>query len=122
MIGGGYWLTLPVPMLLALAMVGVSALVIRRTALGMLIESVGGNAEASRLAGVRWRGIIWLVYAFCGLTAGIAGLMISSNTQPPTATTRACGSSSTRSSPWCSAARCSPVAGSPSVAPSSVPC
>lgn len=80
MVGSGYWLTLPVPMLIALTVVGVSALVIRRTALGMLIEAVGGNAEASRLAGVRWRGIIWLAYAFCGLTAGLAGLMISSYT------------------------------------------
>ena len=28
----------------------------------MLIESVGGNAEASRLAGIRSRGLIILVY------------------------------------------------------------
>jgi simple sugar transport system permease protein len=80
LIGAGYWLTLPVPMLIALAIVGVSALVIRRTALGMLLEAVGGNPEASRLAGVRWRSLIWLVYVFCGLTAGVAGLMISSYT------------------------------------------
>ena len=79
-IGSGYWLTLPVPMLIALAVVGVSALVIRRTALGVLIEAIGGNTEASRLAGVRWRGLIWLAYGFCGLTAGLAGLMISSYT------------------------------------------
>jgi ribose/xylose/arabinose/galactoside ABC-type transport system permease subunit len=79
-IGAGYWLTLPVPMLIAGAVVAVSALVVRRTALGVLLEAVGGNARASRLAGVRWRGLIWLAYAFCGLTAGLAGLMISSNT------------------------------------------
>jgi simple sugar transport system permease protein len=40
---------------------------------------VGGNAEASRLAGIRARGIIVMVYAFAALCAGIAGLMISSN-------------------------------------------
>ncbi len=80
LIGSGYWLTLPVPMLIALAVVGLAALAIRRSALGVLIEAVGGNTEASRLAGVRWRGLIWLVYVFCGLTAGIAGLMISSYT------------------------------------------
>jgi simple sugar transport system permease protein len=45
----------------------------------MLIESVGGNAEASRLAGIRARGIIVMVYAFAALCAGVAGLMISSN-------------------------------------------
>lgn len=79
-LGSGYWFGLPVRMLIALAVVGVSALVIRRTALGVLIEAVGGNAEASRLAGVRWRAIIWLAYGFCGLTAGVAGLMIASFT------------------------------------------
>ncbi|WP_372506821.1 ABC transporter permease [Actinomadura madurae] len=52
----------------------------RRTALGMLLESVGGNAEASRLVGIRSAGLITLAYVFCGLCAGIAGLMISSNT------------------------------------------
>ncbi|GAA2777616.1 ABC transporter permease subunit [Nonomuraea dietziae] len=45
----------------------------------MLIEAVGGNAEASRLAGIRARGIIVMVYAFAALCAGVAGLMISSN-------------------------------------------
>jgi galactofuranose transport system permease protein len=80
LIGGGYLFTLPFPMLLALAIVAVVALVVRRSALGVLIESVGGNAEASRLAGVRSRSLIWLGYMFCGLCAGVAGLMISSNT------------------------------------------
>jgi len=49
-------------------------------ALGMLIESVGINPEASRLAGVKARSIIWTVYAVCALFAGLAGLMISSST------------------------------------------
>ena len=50
----------------------------RKTALGIMIESVGGNAEASRLAGVRSRNLIILAYAFSGLCSGIAGLMVSS--------------------------------------------
>jgi simple sugar transport system permease protein len=44
----------------------------------MLIESVGGNAEASRLAGVRSKNLIVLAYMFSGLCSGIAGLMVSS--------------------------------------------
>src|SRR5262245_55289515 len=49
------FLVLPISILIALvAMVGV-ALVTRRTALGLLIESVGINPEASRLTGVRSR-------------------------------------------------------------------
>lgn len=78
-IGGGFWLGLPLAILLAALVVAVAALVLRRTALGLIIEAVGGNAEASRLAGIRSRRIVWLVYAFSGVTAGIAGLMIASN-------------------------------------------
>jgi len=77
-IGAGF-LLLPLSILIALAaLVGV-ALVTRRTALGLLIESVGINPEASRLTGLRSRTIIWIVYVFAALCAGIAGLMISSN-------------------------------------------
>jgi ribose/xylose/arabinose/galactoside ABC-type transport system permease subunit len=76
-IGAGYLFTLPFSIFIVAAVVAVTALVCRRTALGMLIESVGGNKEASRLAGVRSRGLIMLTYVFSGLCAGIAGLMIS---------------------------------------------
>ncbi|MEO3872972.1 ABC transporter permease [Nonomuraea sp. B12E4] len=78
-IGGGYWLTLPFGILIVIGVLAITAFLTRRLALGMLIESVGGNAEASRLAGIRARGIIIMVYAFAGLCAGVAGLMISSN-------------------------------------------
>lgn len=80
LVGAGYWLTVPFSILLALAVVGLVALLVRRSALGLLVEAVGGNAEASRLAGIRSRQIIWSVYALSGLCAGIAGLMIASNT------------------------------------------
>ena len=55
------------------------ALVERRTALGVLTEAVGINPEASRLAGVRSRGIIFGAYVASGLLAGIAGILYSSN-------------------------------------------
>lgn len=77
-IGDGY-LLFPVAIIVSLTFLVATALVTRRTALGMLIESVGVNPEASRLAGVRSRTIIWTVYIFAALCAGVAGLMISSN-------------------------------------------
>jgi len=79
LIGAGYWLAVPFSILVALGVFGLASLLVRRSALGLLIESVGGNAEASRLAGLHSRRLVWLVYAFSGITAGIAGLMISSN-------------------------------------------
>ncbi|MDO9380783.1 MAG: ABC transporter permease [Nocardioidaceae bacterium] len=77
-IGAGF-LVLPISILISLAVLAAVAVVTRRTALGMLIESVGVNPEASRLAGVQARTIIWTVYVFAALCAGVAGLMISSN-------------------------------------------
>jgi ribose/xylose/arabinose/galactoside ABC-type transport system permease subunit len=77
-IGAGYLFTLPFSIFIVAGVFAATALVSRRTALGMLIEAVGGNREASRLAGIRSRGVIMLAYAFSGLCAGIAGLMISS--------------------------------------------
>ncbi|WP_128816958.1 ABC transporter permease [Streptomyces sp. S063] len=77
-IGSGF-LVLPIAILTSLAVLTAVALITRRTALGMLIEAVGVNPKAGELAGVRSRTIIWTVYVFAGLCAGVAGLMISSN-------------------------------------------
>ena len=79
MIGGGYWLGLPFSIILAGLIVVLTALLTRRTALGVLLESVGGNPEASRLAGVPARSITWTVYIVCAVFAGLAGLMITSD-------------------------------------------
>jgi simple sugar transport system permease protein len=77
-VGAGF-VVLPIAILISLAALVAVAALTRRTALGMLIESVGVNPEASRLAGVRSRTIIWTVYVFAALCAGVAGLMIASN-------------------------------------------
>lgn len=78
-IGSGYLLTFPISVLIAAATVAVALLVLRRTALGLLIESVGVSPAASRLAGIRARRIIFVVYVFSALCAGVAGLIYSAN-------------------------------------------
>jgi len=77
-LGNGYLLGLPVPFLLAGAVFALLLLVVRRTALGLFIESVGINPSAAHLAGLPARRITFWAYAFCGLCAGIAGLIVSS--------------------------------------------
>jgi simple sugar transport system permease protein len=78
-IGAGYLFTLPISILITAAVFALAAVLTRRTALGTLIEAVGINPVASRLAGLRARNIIWIVYIFSAVCAAIAGLMISSN-------------------------------------------
>lgn len=78
-LGAGYALGLPVAILVSLAVFAVVALITRRSALGMLLEAIGINPDASRLAGVRYRTIVFAVYVFSAVCAGVAGLMIASN-------------------------------------------
>jgi ribose/xylose/arabinose/galactoside ABC-type transport system permease subunit len=75
----GYVLGLPFAFFVSVAAILIVVLIERRTALGMLTEAVGINPEASRLAGVRSRGIVWGAYAASGLLAGFAGILYSSN-------------------------------------------
>lgn len=78
-IGVGYLLTLPLAIFIALGVTLLVAAFTRRTALGMIIEAVGGNAEASRLAGVRSRRITFLVYVMSAVCAAVAGFMMTAN-------------------------------------------
>ena len=78
-IGDGYVLTLPIPVLITAAAFVLAGILTRRTALGTLIEAIGINPIASRLAGLKARNIIWIVYVVSGLCATIAGLMITAN-------------------------------------------
>ena len=78
-LGSGFLLGLPVSTVLTGVMFVVVAVVLRRTALGMLVESVGINPVAARLAGIRARGIIFAVYVFTAVCACLAGLMIAAN-------------------------------------------
>ncbi|GAA2230823.1 ABC transporter permease [Herbiconiux moechotypicola] len=78
-LGSGFWFGLPVAVVIGAVIFALAALLTRRTALGMLIESVGINPEASRQAGVRARGLLFTVYTFCALSAGIAGLILTAN-------------------------------------------
>jgi simple sugar transport system permease protein len=78
-IGNGFLWGLPFALFIAAGVFLALHLLLTRTALGLFIQAIGINPAAARLAGVRERLISVCVYAFCGLTAGIAGLIISSN-------------------------------------------
>lgn len=54
-------------------------LLIRRTALGLFIESVGGNSAAANLAGVNSRLIKFSAYMISGLCAAWAGVILTAD-------------------------------------------
>lgn len=78
-LGGGYLAGLPFSLFVVAAVFALLYLAVTRTALGLFIQAVGINPSAARVAGVRSGRLILGAYVFCGVCAGIAGLLISSN-------------------------------------------
>ncbi len=78
-LGSGHLLGLPFSLFVVAAMFGLTSLLMRKTALGLFIQTVGINPVAARLAGVRTAALIFLAYVFCSACAGLSGLMIASN-------------------------------------------
>lgn len=77
-IGSGFLLGLPFSIFIAAFFFLIAALVTRKTAIGLFIESVGSNLVASRLMGLRAKSLILCLYIVCGFLSGIAGLILSS--------------------------------------------
>jgi galactofuranose transport system permease protein len=74
-VANGFLIGLPVVFLFAIAIVVIVGLVVRRSALGLMIEAIGINPKASRMAGIRPSGLLLTVYILSGVLAGIAGIM-----------------------------------------------
>jgi simple sugar transport system permease protein len=77
-LGQGYVLGLPFDIYIVGFVLILTSLVTRRTAVGMFIEAVGANPTAARFSGINAQNIIFWVYTFSGLCAGIAGLIVCS--------------------------------------------
>jgi len=77
-IGQG-WIILPFSLYIVAAILLLTWIMTRKTAIGMFIESVGINFRSSFYSGIDEKKIKLLVYTFCGFCAGIAGLVASSN-------------------------------------------
>lgn len=77
---GGYIGKCPIPTPIFFAIIAVILvnIILKKTALGLYIESVGINGKASRLVGLNSTMIKFLTYVICGVLAGIAGIVASS--------------------------------------------
>jgi simple sugar transport system permease protein len=76
-IGTGSFLGFPMPVVIAAVLLVAATLVVRRTALGLLIEAVGVNRSAARFAGLRAGALLLIVYAFAGFCAAVSGLIVA---------------------------------------------
>jgi simple sugar transport system permease protein len=76
--GNGYILGLPVSIYIVALVLFVGWLLVRKTAIGLFIESVGINAKSTFYSGINEQNVKLLAYTFCGFCGAIAGLILSS--------------------------------------------
>lgn len=66
---------LPLFLVIAFAIVVVTAVVLRQTRFGRQVYAVGSNPEAASILGIRAGAITFIVFSICGLLAGVAGVL-----------------------------------------------
>ncbi len=77
-IGTGWFVGIPMPVLIAAVIVAMAVLLTRHTRLGRYIYAIGGNENAARLSGINISKVKIVVYSIAGGLAAIGGVMITS--------------------------------------------
>jgi len=76
--GNGFILGLPVAIYIVALVFIFAWILVRKTSIGLFIESVGVNSKATYYSGISEKNIKLFVYVFSGFCAAIAGLILSS--------------------------------------------
>jgi ribose transport system permease protein len=75
-IGAGFVGPIPVPVIVAVALLVVLHVMLHKTVLGRAIYAIGGNPNAARLSGMPVNRRLVAVYAMSGLLSGFAALVV----------------------------------------------
>lgn len=77
-LGQGYLGPVPMPVIICVVVMALGWFLLEKTKLGRYTFAIGGNSEASRLAGIdvdTWRTV---VYGLCGTLAALTGIVMAS--------------------------------------------
>lgn len=77
-IGMGYLASIPLPVIYSIVILAISAWILTQTKIGREIYAVGGNREAARFTGINIKKVQIFVYAYSGLLAAFAGIVLAS--------------------------------------------
>ena len=72
------WGVIPLPAIYMVLLALLAAFLLRKTVIGRNIFAVGSNEEAARLSGIRILQVRMFAYAFSGLMAASAGVILAS--------------------------------------------
>ncbi len=76
--GNGFILGLPVSIYIVAVVYILAWLLVRKTSIGLFIESVGINSKSTYYSGISEKNVKLFAYAFCGFCGAIAGLILGS--------------------------------------------
>ena len=76
---------IPIPVVIYLGMAGITWVMLNHTRFGKNIYAIGGNVHAAEVSGINVERNLIKIYAYAGLLAGLAGLVLSArvNTGQP---------------------------------------
>jgi ribose transport system permease protein len=89
MLGKGFFLDIPMPVIWMLISFAVLYFILRHTTFGRHVYALGSNEEATKLSGISTTKVKVMVYSISGLFAALSGIILSSrlNSAQPTAGT-----------------------------------
>ncbi len=79
-LGNTAWPGVPVLTVILLVVVLVAHFLMTYTDFGRAIYAIGGNDMAARLAGINLNRVRMVMYMFCGMVAGLAGVLLTART------------------------------------------
>ena len=78
--GSGQVGPIPIPTLVVLTLASLAWILTTRTQWGRWIYAIGGSPDAARRVGIPVDRVLISVYILCGLSAGIAGMLVAGRT------------------------------------------
>jgi ribose transport system permease protein len=78
--GTGTIASIPIPAVLVAVLGLIAWVLLARTQWGRWIYAVGGNPEGARRMGIPVDRVLLSVYVLCGITAGVAGVLVAGRT------------------------------------------
>ncbi|MFN8460077.1 MAG: ABC transporter permease [Anaerolineae bacterium] len=69
--------SIPIPVIIALAVALLAHFVLRHTVIGEYTTAIGGNEETTRLSGIDVRRYKIIIYSMSGLMCGLAGIILT---------------------------------------------
>lgn len=76
-LGTGWFLGMPMPVWVALLLIGIFAFYMKKSRTGRYIYAIGGNEKASLLSGIRVNNVLLSVYTIAGVLSAVAGILVT---------------------------------------------